>query len=276
MGRYFDDYGPVAIVTGAAQGLGACFTRELVRRGFEVVAVDCNAEKLDELCADLEGRAHPLVLDLARADHAQALDDATADRDVGLVIHNAAWAPLGPLAETSLDALQHSLDVNVRAPLFVARTFLPRLKARKRSGMIFLSSLSVIVGAPGFAAYAASRAYTRSLGETLWNELAPDGIDVLVAMPGATATEGFWASDPRRDGVRKATVGIADPEPVALEALDALGHGPVRVLGRTNRLTEYFVGRLLPRSMANRIVSSSLRAMYGHTRGGNQPPAKSS
>lgn len=257
-------YGPVALVTGAAQGIGQCFVDALVQRGLEVVAVDADADGLARTCdraREAGGCATPLVVDLSNDDHAQQIDDATGDRDIGLVIHNAAWAPLGPFAETSAGDLAKSIDINVRSPALLARAFAPRLLERGRGGMIFMSSLASLVGAPRLAAYAASRAYTRSLGETLWTELGPQGVDVLVAMPGATRTEGFWASGPKSDGL--AAVPLADPRDVAREALDALGDGPIRVLGPKNRLTEVLLNRILPRRLANRVVGANLERLYG-------------
>lgn len=257
-------YGPVAIVTGAAQGIGACYVHELARRGLDVVAVDLQTGALVETCDTVRRagtKVSPITLDLAAPDHAKRLDRATAEFDVGLVIHNAAWSKIGPFASSSFEELQRSLDVNVRAPVMVARTFAPRLSRRDRSGMIFMSSLASVVGAPRLATYAASRAYTRALGESLWSELSPAGVDVLVAMPGATSTTGFWATNPSPE--QTARIPLADPKAVALEALDALGDGPVRVLGRKNRLTELALTRLLPRRLANRFVRDNLERMYG-------------
>lgn len=256
-------YGPVAIVTGAAQGIGACFVHELARRGLDVVAVDIQTGALVQTC-DTARRAGtkviPLTIDLAAPDHARRLDQQTAELEVGLVIHNAVWSKIGLFAASSFEDLQHSLDVNVRAPVMVARTFAPRLTRRGRGGMIFMSSVASVVGAPRLATYAASRAYTRALGESLWSELSPAGVDVLVAMPGATSTAGFWATHPAPEATSR--VPLADPERVAIEALDALGGGPVRVLGRANRLTELALTRLLPRRLANRLVRSNLERMY--------------
>ena len=261
---FADRYGPVAVVTGAAQGIGACFVAELARRGLDVVAIDVQDEPLRR-CCDLASRAGPtvtpLVVDLEAHDHARIIDQNTAQMDVGLVIHNAAWTGIEPFASSTFEDLQRSLDVNVRAPAMVARTFAPRLIERGRGGMIFMSSLASVVGAPRLAAYAASRAYTRSLGESLWAELSPAGIEVLVAMPGATSTAGFWASNPAPTAL--SGVPLADPKAVALEALGAIGRGPIRVLGRRNRMTEMLLSRVLPRRLANRLVSANLDKMYG-------------
>jgi short-subunit dehydrogenase len=107
--------------------------------------------------------------------------------------------------------------------MLLAHGFVPRLKRRGRGGILFTSSVEALIGCPYSANYSSSKALINSLGEALWGELTPDGIDVLTVCPGATATD-------RLQGVDPATLKNAmSPADVARLALDNLRNGPVYV-----------------------------------------------
>jgi len=98
------------------------------------------------------------------------------------------------------------------------------------------------------------------LGEALWAELREHGVDTLAFCPGATRTPGFLASNPRTPRGLSAPVMEAD-ETVA-EALAALGHGPTRIAGCSNRLAAIVLHRFLPRRSLVAFMSRTTRAMY--------------
>ncbi|MEM1034761.1 MAG: SDR family NAD(P)-dependent oxidoreductase, partial [Myxococcota bacterium] len=169
-------------------------------------------------------------------------------------------SPFGPLVETDPARLEATLAVNTRVPLLLTRALGPQLLARGRGGLVFMSSLIAMHGAPGFAAYAATRGFTLALGESLWAELRGSGLDVLVACPGAVDTEGFRDLRPNRGALRWTPV--ASPTAVAEEILEALGGGgPTRVVGLSSRLAERAFS-LLPRGAASRLVASRVRRLY--------------
>lgn len=143
-------------------------------------------------------------------------------------------------------------DVNVRAPMALLRALLPGMTRRGRGGVILMTSMAGNQGSPRLAAYAASKAFTRVLAESLWHELKSQGIDVLGCCAGAVRTPGYeMAAD-------KAAPGTLEPEDVVEEALQALGRGPVVIPGFVNRVAGMLMTRILPRKVAIGIMAGSI------------------
>lgn len=257
-------YGPWAVVLGAGAGLGEAYARQLVDRGLAVVLVDRDADALAALADSLgPDRTRRLEVDLSAADAASTIVDAVADLDVGLVVANAAASYVGRFRDQAIESVRSQISVNLVTTVELVHALLPRLAERDRSGIVLMSSLSSRRGAPLVATYAASKAYLAILAESLWDELAPDGIDVLGVLPGSTRTPG-WLSSMPQSGVGTATLMEADD--VVREALDALGAGaPTLVAGESNRDSERFV-EAMPRADAVRMVGQVMRDMYPEER----------
>lgn len=194
----------------------------------------------------------PLVADLADPGFPAALAAATADVEVGIGVYNAAFSFVAPLLERPPGDALRVVDVNVRGPLLFVHQLAPAMVARGRGALVLMSSLAGNQGSPGLSAYAASKAFTTTLAEGLWAELAPAGVDVLACCAGAVRTPGY-ASELTRDAP-----GTLDPETVAVAALDGLGHGPVVTPGATNKVAAFAMRRLLPRRAAVAIMGRSL------------------
>ncbi len=249
---FADTYGPWAVVAGASEGLGAAFAAALAARGLNLLLLARRAEALAEVAASLRDRVEvrTAAIDLGRADLADQLTTLAADLDIGLCIYNAARSQVGPFLEMSLADKQAIVDVNCRGPMISAHVFGERLARRGRGGILLMSSLTAFWGSPFVATYGASKAFNLSLGEALWYELAPSGVDVLVCCAGATATPGFLRAS-RPGGPRSMT-----PRAVAEEALEALGGGPSMVPGGFNKVAAMVLNRVLPRRVAVRIMGS--------------------
>lgn len=249
---------------GASEGLGRALTLEVARRGCDVVLVARREDRLaataDEVRA-LGREARVVSLDLATPDLAARLRAITEGLDLGLVVYDACHAVVAPFLDLTEAQVLATLDVNARGPALTAHTLLPGLVARGRGGFLLVSSLSAFQGSALVGHYAATKAFDLVLGETLWEELTPRGLDVLVAVAGATLTPNFQAATPV---ARQASVLPMRPEDVATEALDALvaGRGPTWIVGRTNRLVHGVLSRL-PRRWAVRFISGQTRRTYG-------------
>jgi len=193
MPDFLDRYGPVALITGASSGIGKAFAELLAEKKLDLVLVARRVERLEELAAQLSRKhgvqAHICQVDLAEAGAARKVLEATRSLDVGLVISNAGFGMKGEHAANDPRAMADMLMVNCNVPLLLAHGFIPRLRKRGRGGLVFTSSVEGLIGCPYSAAYAATKALVKSLGEGLWAELRPDGIDVLTLCPGATESE---------------------------------------------------------------------------------------
>ncbi|MBK6516101.1 MAG: SDR family NAD(P)-dependent oxidoreductase [Polyangiaceae bacterium] len=254
-------YGPAAVVAGAAEGLGAAFAAELARAGLELVLIDVRAPELEALARRLEAshgaRVHAVVVDLASPDVGDAVARAVGGLDVGLLVYNAAAAPVGAFTSMQFGDAMRAIDVNNRGALALVAAVLPMMITRARGGVLLVGSNAGLIGHPLTAVYGASKAFLVRLGEALHGELGPLGVDVLVACPGAVATPGFF-----RSGARLPRGAAASPADVAREALEQLGGpGPVVVLGRANRAAMRLLS-MLPRQLAVRVLGRVMSATY--------------
>jgi short-subunit dehydrogenase len=258
-----EKYGPWAVVTGAASGLGKEFTDQLASRQINIIAIDIQAEKLREQVAFLTKQhgvqARELVVDLAAPGFLETIKQATMDIEVGLVANVAGISYVGPLLDLPLDALQRQIAINCAAPLTLAYHFGHLMRQRRRGGIIFVSSSSAYQGTALVANYAATKAYNLILAEGLWEELRYAGVDVLGFAPGATNTPGFHTANPQYKAV---TMPYMEPGPTVAEAIAALGKTPSAIAGSGNRLAFFFTSRLLPRKRAVKLLGKSMRKLY--------------
>ncbi len=266
MSTFREQYGPWAMIAGASVGLGEAFARQLARRGLDLVLIARGQAALDTLATDLR-RAHgievrTLAMDLARPDGLAQVQDLTAELEVGMLVYNAAFSTIGPFLDHPVEEHLRVIDVNCRAPLVLSHHFGRAMTARRRGGIVLMTSTAGSQGGPWIAAYAASKAFNSILAEALWDELAGSGVHVVACRAGATRTPGYAASKPR-----PSRVPLLDPNHVAEKTLACLGRGPSVVPGAFYRCSAFIMERLLPRRTAIRIMGRATRKLYGESQG---------
>ena len=254
-------YGPWAVVAGASEGLGAAFARALADRGLKLILVARRREPLIALAEVLPTEAVPVVADLATEAGLDAVLAAASNREVGLVVANAAYSPIGAFVTLSLTESLRALDLNCRALLHLAHHFLPPMTGRGRGGFVVMSSLAGLQGSPPISVYAATKSFGAVLAEGLWAELRGTGVDVVACVAGAVETPGLVGSKAKR------APGTLTPDKVATAALRGLRRGPRVVPGLAMRLSSAVMSRL-PRRTAIAIISRASRDL--------SPPAASS
>jgi uncharacterized protein len=256
-------FGPWALVAGASMGLGAEYAHQLAAKGLNLVLVARHEIRLRTLAEELRSRyavqVREIVSDLSLPDAASQIADQTGDLEIGLLIYNAALAPVTPFFELSLEQHLSAVNTNVRTPLAMAYLYGRAMRARQRGGIILMSSLSALQGSALISNYAATKAYNLVLAEGLWDELRQDGIDVLVSLPASIATPNYLEDLP--EGKRSPTQALS-PQQVAAETLAALGRQSVIIPGWTNRIAAFAMRHLFPRQSAVRLMGSVLRRMY--------------
>lgn len=253
-------YGAYAVVAGASEGLGAAFAHAIAARGVSLVLLARRASALEAVASDVK-KAHDVDVrtvpcDLADASFTEALAAATRDVEIGLGVYNAAYSFIAPLLERPLEDALRVIDVNCRGPLRFVHALAPAMVARKRGGLVLMASLAGFQGGPRLATYAASKAFNIVLGESLWAELKPHGVDVLVACAGAIRTPNYLRTTP------KEAPGTLDATEVATRTLDSLRSGPTFIPGAVNKMARFFLGRLLPRSTAVGVMQSNTRDLH--------------
>jgi uncharacterized protein len=239
-------YGPWALIAGASEGIGAAFARSLAAQGLNVVLVARRPEPLAALASTLPTETRIVAADLAT--DLPRVFEATAGLDIGLVVANAAYSPIGAFLTKDVAELNRALDLNCRAPMLLARHYLPGMVARRRGGLIVMSSLAGAQGSPGLVAYAATKAFDAVFAESLWAEMRPHGVDVLTCVAGAVSTPGLASA------TAKAAPGTVTPEAVVAAALKALGRKPRVIPGPMMRFSSVLMSRLLPRRTAITIM----------------------
>lgn len=223
MGEFVARYGPWAVVTGAAQGVGLAFTEALIARGLGVVMVDIDPRVTDVAAALGDERsARPLVADLANPSWIDALDEATDQLEVGLAVANAGVAFVGRYLDMDPGRRRAILEVNCTATVDLASWALPAMVERGRGGFVATSSGSALAGTGGVALYSATKAFSVNLIEALGWELADSSVDTLAVVAPTMDTPMFRSggADPAR-----AFAPPVDPRVVVEGALDALPSG---------------------------------------------------
>ena len=188
--------GCIALITGASAGIGCEFARQLAGRARSLILVARREQELSELRDELR-RQHPNLTVRIRktdlADPAQLKElKAWLDYekiDVDVLINNAGLGDLGPFATSDAIRNEQIMLVNMVALTSLTRHFLPEMVARKRGGILNVSSSAGFLPIPGMAIYAATKACVTSFSEALRAELRGTGVTVCALCPGPVHTE---------------------------------------------------------------------------------------
>ncbi|HTW13079.1 MAG TPA: SDR family NAD(P)-dependent oxidoreductase [Solirubrobacteraceae bacterium] len=203
------------LITGATGGIGQAIARAFRDRGASLVLSGRRAEVLGPLCAVLG--AESVVCDLSSAEEVRALVQEAGPVDV--LVANAALPASGQLLELSQSQIDAMLEVNLRAPIALARALAPAMVARRRGHIVFLSSLSGKAAAPDSSLYSATKFGIRGFALGAREDLRSAGVGVSVVLPGFIAEAGMFADT----GVKLPPwVGTKTPEDVAAAVLHAI------------------------------------------------------
>jgi short-subunit dehydrogenase len=185
-----------ALITGGSAGLGREFARQLAPRARSLILVARREQKLNELRDELK-QQHPNLTvhirptDLVdRAQPKELIAGLEREKiDVDLLINNAGFGDSGPFVTSDPRHNEQMMLVNMVALTSLTRHFLPKMIARKRGGILNVSSSAGFLPIPRFAVYAATKAYVTSLSEALRAELRGTGVSVCTLCPGPVHTE---------------------------------------------------------------------------------------
>ena len=207
--------GKTVLVTGATGGLGQAVARALAARGARLLLTGRRADVLEPLRDDVGGRA--IVCDLADRSELGALVDEAGDVDV--LVANAGIPASGLVAEYSVEQVDRALDINLRAPILLARAFSPPMVARGEGHLVFMSSLSGKVAVQRSAIYSATKFGLRGFALGMREDLRHTGVGVSTIFPGPIDEAGMFADTavelPRLAGSR-------GPEDVASAVVEAI------------------------------------------------------
>jgi short-subunit dehydrogenase len=220
----------VALVTGACSGIGRALAFGLAARGYRLVVVSQREDELKRAAEELRSthsrEVHPLVMDLARPEAAEALYDAVKalGLEVDVLVNNAGFFFFGEAVDADPKLANAMLQLHVVTPSLLCTRFGHDMRARGRGDILIVSSISAWRDFPGIGYYGSSKKYLRGFARSLRSELSVYGVNVTCLAPGATATALY---DPNQVPVQRArSLGVMmSPEAVAEAGLRALFAG---------------------------------------------------
>ncbi|HPU54166.1 MAG TPA: SDR family NAD(P)-dependent oxidoreductase [Burkholderiaceae bacterium] len=269
--------GRVAVVTGAASGIGEALSRALAAGGARLAISDIHGERLTRLAAELTAAGAECMareLDVADPAAVQAFADETeaAYGRVDLVFNNAGVAMISGVEAAPLADAHWLMNINFWGVVHGCRAFAPALRRAGGGHLVNVSSIFAMVSMPSQAFYNASKAAVRGFSDALREELRGTGIQVLCVHPGGVKTRiaedarirdlHFVATDAPTMRRRFLAAARTTPATAAETILDAVRAGDARVLvgGDAKLLDAMF--RLVP-SRASRWLSSLAKRQRG-------------
>ena len=203
------------LVTGASGGIGCAIVKECAARGATLILSGRRMDVLEPLAAEVGGTA--IASDLSDREDLQRLVAQAGDVDV--LIANAALPASGLFTELTQAQIDRMLEVNLRAPIALAKAVGEGMVARGRGHIVFISSLAGKVASPASAIYSATKFGLRGFALGIREDLRPHGVGVSVVLPGFIRDAGMFADA----GVELPRgVGTRTPEQVAAGVIRAV------------------------------------------------------
>jgi short-subunit dehydrogenase len=254
----------VAVVTGAASGIGRALAMRLADEECGLALVDRDGAGLERLRDELRLRARSLsvhALDVSdRAALARLPEEVVeAHGHVHILVNNAGVALSGTLVDNSIEDLDWIVDINFWGVVLACKHFIPWLARGDEGHIVNLSSLFGLVGLPSVGAYCATKAAVRSYSETLGAELHGTGITVTSVHPGGVSTNIMRHARLANEADRTELVALFDrlrtqPDRAAARIVEAIRHGRTRLRIGPETYVSDWLRRLAPVTV-NRVVA---------------------
>lgn len=248
--------GRVAVVTGAASGIGRATCLRLAERGCEIAAADLDDVGLDALARELEAydvRVSTHRVDVASAPAMEAFATVVEELHgaVHILVNNAGVVVVSRFEEQRLEDLEWMVGVNYWGVVYGCHYFLPLLQRQDEAHIVNLSSLFGFLGLPSQSGYCATKAAVRALSESLWAELRGQGIGVTSIHPGCIDTGIVGAGRIDDASARGEIQGLFDrygapPDSVARAILRGIEKNKLRVRVRPETVVSEWLKRLAP------------------------------
>jgi NAD(P)-dependent dehydrogenase (short-subunit alcohol dehydrogenase family) len=202
-----------AFITGGNSGIGLATARLFVAEGAKVAITGRNRATLEAAARELGPNAIAIVADADDIAATEAAVKQAAEKfgKLDIVFANAGIPGATPLGSATLDIFEKVIRTNLTAVFFTVQAALPHLK--DGASIILNGSVISVLGNPGYAAYAASKAGVRAMARVMASELSPRNIRVNVVSPGATRTPiwGAATATPEAEKVLERRIGMSTP-----------------------------------------------------------------
>ncbi|HSW11864.1 MAG TPA: SDR family NAD(P)-dependent oxidoreductase [Solimonas sp.] len=261
-----DRYGPWALITGASEGTGRAFARQIAAAGVRCILLARREAPLAALAAEIRAESGvdcvTATVDLSAPDAMDRILAAVGAREVGLFVSNAGADPNGArFLDRGIDAWLELTQRNVLTMMRCCHHFGGAMRARGRGGLLLVNSGACYGGASFMGPYSAGKAFTLCFGEALWAELRPHGVDVLNLVLGQTDTPAFRQL--LADKGLPVPANIASPDEVAKLGLERLPQGPVHNWGLPDDVAGYAPSSAATRRERVLMVDRMSKAVFG-------------
>ena len=177
-----------ALVTGASSGIGRDIARELSKRGYDLVIVARNTERLKELKAELKTNVEIISMDLTSEENCKELYEKA--KDIDLLVNNAGFGEFGFFTETDLDKEINMIKTNITALHILTKLYLKDMKEKNSGQILNVASIAGFMPGPLMATYYATKNYIVRLSESIREELKKQKSNVKISIlcPGPVKT----------------------------------------------------------------------------------------
>lgn len=209
----------------------------------------------------------PIKVDLSAGDMLEQVVEAVGDREVGLMVYNAAHSDLGPYYKPTggLGLEKARIAVNVSGPMLLTYRLAKPMLAKRAGGILLMTSGTGFQGCPYYSAYAATRAYCINLGESLWHEFKPYNVHVLAVAAGMTLSSAAEGMKHINSEMLQTTEEVVD------EAMNAFGEQPLCIPGEYNR----FLREQMDQLTVEQQITTMADHPATHFLGGRRPTSTS-
>jgi uncharacterized protein len=185
-----------ALITGASTGIGSVYAHRLAQRGYDLILVARDQQRLSNLANDIAAKtgrnAETLAADLTvKADLKRVEDRLRSDGHVTALINNAGFGGVAKLIDSNVDDMDNMIQLNVTAVTRLTSAALPGFLERSNGLIINIASVAALNPELLNGVYSGTKAFVVNLTQSLHNEVKDKGIKVQAVLPGATSTE-FW------------------------------------------------------------------------------------
>ncbi len=246
-----------ALITGAASGLGFELSLLLAKDSYNLILIDIDGDKLNEVKTEIEKTHHSivkiLIKDLSAPNVANEIFQDINDAKIDVLVNNAGFGLFGSFNNTNWERELDMLHVHIITSTHLTKLLLDGMVERGSGKILNISSVAAFQPGPLMSIYYASKSYLLSFSEAISNELKGTGVTVTVLCPGPTKTA-FQSVVSENAADNKIGFNMACPSKVALYGYSAMQKGQtVAIPGVINKFLAT-LHRFVSRSMATRIV----------------------
>lgn len=237
-----------ALVTGASSGIGRDLAKELSKRGYDIILVARNEEKLNEVASEIKTKVEVIPMDISVVDNCKKLYSMVEDVDI--LVNNAGFGVFGKFINTDLDREVKLIDTNVTAVHVLTKLFLKNMVERDKGYILNVSSIAGHLPGPLMAAYYSSKHYVYILSESINEELKKNNSKVRVGTlnPGPVRTNFNKVANVKFD------LKSLSSDYVARYTVDKILKGKTDITPGLSIKLLRFVAKISPTNLASKVV----------------------